>query len=229
MGAFTGARAASDGLLFCMDCGNPKSYTVSSTIRNLASGSEQFGDASMSSTGYVLHSDSIQITNSTTNLISASGYNFTNDPGITMEVVFKTAVADNHNTYGRIIDWRDTTMSLGTYSTEQFRCWVNAGGGRMSGEFFVNSSEPGFYDTWNHAVMTYNKSVVKGYWNNSERFSVAKTGNLENGTNQLTIGNGDSNYYGGKIAFVRIYNRGITADEVAANYTSLNHRYNFGN
>jgi len=230
MAVFNGARSTTDGLLVCLDAFNPKSYTAgTSTWRNLVKGSGAFGDFVANGSNYNTNSEGLQITNTNTDFRSELGYNFVSDPGIAMEVVYKVAVADNHDVYGRIIDWRDTTVSLGTYASEQFRCWVNAGGGRNTGEFAINSNEPGFYDSWNHAVLTYDKSNVKGYWNAVERFSVAKTGNLENGNSILTIGNGDGNYFGGRISFVRIYNRGLTADQVKINYDHLNLRYNFGN
>lgn len=157
--------------------------------------------------------------------IASSAYSFGTN-GMTMEVVYRTADGDPHSTYGRILDWRDTTMSLGTYANQQLRSWVNAGGGRMSGEFFINSTEPSFFDNWHHVVMTYDKATVKGYWDIAERFSVAKTGDLEANAASFTIGDGDSNPYRGDIALVRIYNRALTKDQIKLNYTQA--RIKFG-
>lgn len=145
--------------------------------------------------------------------------------GITMEVIMFNTSSDSTSTYGRIMDWRDTTLSLGSYNTRQFRNWVNAGGGRMSGEFAVNSSTENYFNTWNHAVMTYDKANVYGYWNGRRVFSVAKTGNLESGAAAFTIGNGDSNAYYGLIGTARAYSKGLTADEVTQNYKNFRGLY----
>lgn len=151
------------------------------------------------------------------NILTDSTYDFGTN-GMTMEVVYRTADGDPHATYGRIIDWQDTTMSLGTYASQQFRCWVNAGGSRMSGEFTVNSSTANFFDNWHHAVMTYDKATVKGYWDGSEKFSVAKTGDLQAAA-KIQIADGDSNPYRGDIGLVRVYNRALTYDQMKLNFT----------
>lgn len=146
--------------------------------------------------------------------------------GIALEVVFYNTASDTTTTYGRMLDWADTTISYGSYSTNQFRCWVNAGGGRHSGEFVQNSNATDYYDRWNHAILTYDKTNTKGYWNGQEIFTVAQTGNLETGNNSLVFANGDGYLYSGIIGMVRWYNRGLTPAEVATNYAQAKDQYN---
>jgi len=45
------------------------------------------------------------------------------------------------------------------------------------------------------------------------------------GTSDITIGNGYAGYFGGSLYIVQIYNRALTADEIAANYQAYRGRY----
>ena len=51
---------------------------------------------------------------------------------------------------------------------------------------------------------------------------------MESGNSPFTIGNGDGNPWYGRIAVVRVYNRGLTQAEVSQNYNSLKNKYNLG-
>ena len=222
-----GIQPVTNGLLFWVDASNASSYPGSGTAWfNLAPADNSIGDLTLPS-GYTYLPDGggcFQFNGdqaSSANYTAGSNY-------MTMEILMYNTSSDTQSTYGRIIDWNDTTMSLGSYGASQFRSWLNAGGGRMTGEFFVNSTATGFFDKWNHAVMTYDGSQVVGYWNGGQQFQVAKTGALESAAAPFTIGNGDSYPWYGKIAVVRVYNRGLTAGEVSQNYNSLKSKYNLG-
>jgi hypothetical protein len=222
-----GIQPVTNGLLFWVDASNSTSYPGSGTAWfNLAPSDNSIGDLTLPS-GYTFLPDGggcFQFNGdqaSTANYSAGSNY-------MTMEVLFYNTAADTTSTYGRIIDWNDSTMSYGNYASNQFRCWYNAGGSRMSGEFAINSTATGYYDKWNHAVMTYNGSEVVGYWNGGQAFQVAKTGALESTAAPFTIGNGDGYPYYGRVAVVRVYNRGLTQAEVSQNYNSLKSKYNLG-
>jgi hypothetical protein len=223
-----GVSPVTGGLLFWVDAGNTESYPGSgSTWFNLAgTASSSIGDITLPG-GYTYLPDSGGCFQFNGGQASSGNYSAGSN-GITMEVVMYNTSTDTISTYGRIIDWNDTTVSYGSYASNQHRSWVNAGGSRMPGEYVVNSTSNGYYDKWNHTIMTYDGSTVKGYWNGGQAFSVAKTGNLESGNSPFTIGNGDAYAYYGKIAIVRIYNRGLTQAEVSQNYSSLKNRFNLG-
>ena len=222
-----GIQPVTNGLLFWVDASNSTSYPGSGTAWfNLAPSDNSIGDLTLPS-GYTFLPDGggcFQFNGgqaSTGNYSAGSNY-------MTMEFVFYNTAADTTSSYGRVLDWNDSTMSYGNYASNQFRCWYNAGGSRMSGEFAINSTATGYYDKWNHAVMTYNGSEVVGYWNGGQAFQVAKTGALESTSAPFTIGNGDNEPYYGRIAVVRVYNRGLTQAEVSQNYNSLKSKYNLG-
>jgi hypothetical protein len=215
-----GPKIVTEGLVLCLDGGDTLSYPGTGTVWTDLSG--VVGNATIYNTP-VFSNGSFSF-DGFDEYASTPAYSFGSN-GITMEIVYRVSASDTHGEYGRILDWRDTTMSLGSSNSNEFKCWVNAGGGRMDGEFSVLSTTPGFYDNWHHAIMTYDKSTVKGYWDNSEVFSVAKTGNLESGSAAFTIALGDNAYFGGDLAIIRVYNRGLSAEEVAQNFNALRGRF----
>ena len=223
-----GVKPVTNGLLFWVDASNTSSFPGSGTSWfNLASSEpSSIGDLTLPS-GYTYLPDGGGCFQFNGGQASSANYSAGSN-GMTMEVVMYNTNSDQTSTYGRIIDWNDTTMSLGSYATKQHRSWVWAGGGRMSGEYVVNSSATGFFDKWNHSVMTYNGSQVVGYWNGGQQFQVAKTGAMETSNSPFTIGNGDNYAWYGKIAVVRVYNRGLTQAEVSQNYNSLKNKYSLG-
>lgn len=144
---------------------------------------------------------------------------------ITMEIVMYNQTSDSRTEYGRIVDWKDTTLSYGNYLTNQFRSWINAGGSRTN-EFVVNSTESNYYNRWNHVIFTYDGSTARGFWNGVERFNQAKSGNLEGGTAAIEIGNGDGYLYSGLIGFVRVYKYPFSISDVLRNYNLVKAQYN---
>ena len=220
MGIYYNPKSSVDGLILALDAGNLKSYSGSGNIWLDLSG--VVGNTSIINAPS-FSTDSFSF-NGTNQYAQTPSYAFGTN-GITMEIIYRTSASDTHSEYGRILDWGDTTMSLGTYNSNEFRCWVNAGGSRNSGEFSVLSNTTGFYNNWHHAVMTYDKSVVKGYWDNIEKFSVAKTGDLESGSKVFQIANGDGNYFGGDIAVVRVYNRALLQSEIDQNFYLFKNKF----
>ena len=217
-------RTITDGLILCLDVNAIASYSGSgSTWTDLA---RTIGNATL--TSYTYNSDGAQ----SNFVFSGSGYAGTSGYDLsggylTMEIIYKltTAQSSNLTTYGRMFKYSDTVISIGSYATNQFRCWVNAGGSRMSGEFAVNSSTSRYYDNWHHVAFTYDGSNVKGYWDNNNAFSVAKTGALQSSAAVL-IGNGDGYLFPGSVAVAKIYNRALTAAEINSNFNAYKSRFN---
>jgi hypothetical protein len=216
-----GPRIVTDGLVLCLDAADRNSYPGSGTTWKDLSG--VVGNATLNNSPSFQNSffnfDGIN------DYAQTPSYSFSSVDGMTMEIIFKVSSSYTHSLYGRIIDWQDCTMSIGTYSSKQFRCWMYAGGTRNSGEFVVNSSSSGFWDNWHHAVMTYDQSYVKGYWDTVLTFNVGKTGSLASGSYPFTIGTGDSNYSGLDLAMLRVYNRALSANEVLQNYQATKGRF----
>lgn len=83
--------------------------------------------------------------------------------------------------------------------------------------------------TWHHIVGSFNGSVKKLYVDDTEVVSASKTGNLVTTTPGAAVGRfgGTSSgyFFGGSIAKVAVYNRGLTASEVSQNFEALRTRF----
>ena len=81
-------------------------------------------------------------------------------------------------------------------------------------------------DTWLHAVGTLDGSNIKIYINGNQELSNSQTINPASNSSDVLIGR-DSNvqYFPGKIAKVKIYNKALTASEVLNNFNATKGRF----
>jgi hypothetical protein len=117
-----------------------------------------------------------------------------------------------------------------TGSTIYFRAWINIGGVRQSVSYVYDySGTDAFFNEWIHVVMTYDKSTFRFYWNGQRRTELSMTGDIQSIGN-ITVGGGVTTPYGfgGNIALARAYNKGLTPEEVAVNFNSVEHRFGIG-
>ena len=84
-------------------------------------------------------------------------------------------------------------------------------------------------NTWTHLVGTYDGSTSRAYINGVEVWSTAQTGTIPAGTYVVGTYGGtlvdDTHNFNGLIGDARIYNRGLTASEVLANYNKTKAKY----
>ncbi len=103
----------------------------------------------------------------------------------------------------------------------QVRFWVKVAAGWTSSEGRVLST-----NTWYHAVGTYDGSLIKLYLNGQPPYaSTLTSGDIEAVTTPLNIGRdplNTSRFFTGLIDEVEIFDRALTADEVAAIYNAGN-------
>jgi hypothetical protein len=101
----------------------------------------------------------------------------------------------------------------------------NDAGGNTGHQFGTLS-----FDTWYQITVTWNTStnIAVGYVNGSQVFNEANT-TWSTQIPSLTVGGGFSSsperWYSGGIGAVMLYNRALSATEVAQNYAALNGRY----
>jgi hypothetical protein len=70
-------------------------------------------------------------------------------------------------------------------------------------------------NAWTHVASVYDGSKVTCYINGEESGSASRTGNLINTGDDLVIGGYDAEQFNGMIDDVRIYDRALTAGEIA--------------
>jgi hypothetical protein len=80
-------------------------------------------------------------------------------------------------------------------------------------------------NNWHHVVGTYDGTTLSLYRNGSIVSSNSSTGNLINTTKELNIGVRGGQYFDGRISNAKVYNRALSAAEVAQNFASLRTRY----
>lgn len=80
---------------------------------------------------------------------------------------------------------------------------------------------------WFHGVATYNGNTVKIYINGNLESTNARTGTITSGAKNIGSNSGGSNeYFNGTIDSVKMYNRALSAAEVAQNFNATRRRYN---
>ena len=217
MGVTYNPRIVTDGLVLALDAGNTKSYPGSGTTWTDLSG---LGNNGTLSTTYT-H-------NSAEGFLKFSGSGVATIPSlllsnVTWEIFYRSNSSDTFSPYGRILDFGDTTISLGTAISYQLRMWTNAGGSRSTESALDGVGQD---NTWHHIIYSYDGSTTAFYFDSVYQNGYAKSGALNGGSSaDLTIGNGDTNLFNGDIAIVRVYNRALTSSEIQQNFNALRGRY----
>ena len=102
--------------------------------------------------------------------------------------------------------------------------------GLSTTDLYLGRSSSGVVDNaWNHVVATFDGSTKRIYVNGVQKTSANVTGTITaNTTGNAYVGTyGSFNGYpfNGQISTVKVYNRALTADEVAQNFTAGRSRY----
>lgn len=82
-------------------------------------------------------------------------------------------------------------------------------------------------NAWHYTAATYDGSTMIVYINGSQSASKSQTGTIATNTNYLALGQqpGYGEYYGGRIANARIYNRALAAVEITQNFNVQRSRF----
>jgi hypothetical protein len=135
-------------------------------------------------------------------------------PGMTLEAWVKPTTVSG---------WR-TVMLKERPSQLAYALYATGDNGRPLVETFTGASREARgtaalpVGTWTHLAATYDKSTLKLYVNGTLVSSTAFTGTLFNSTGALRIGGNTvwGEYFGGLIDDVRVYERALSAAEIAA-------------
>jgi len=213
-----------DGLVFCVDAANKNSFggTVASpgtlwsdiigtnngTIVNGVSFDTSFGGF----IGFDSTSDYVE-TNLSINGDSAASY----------DVWFKTAspqlnkylISSPRSSTGNGFDIRMTSDGIESY--------LSNGSTVASCTMDVTYGD----DKFHHVVSAYNGSNLTLYFNGVLKDTTSKTGTIAAEVNKFYIGSFYETSYSGleDIACVKVYDKGLSASEVAQNYNALKNRF----
>jgi hypothetical protein len=222
-----------DGLALCLDAANPRSYALSGSSWNDLSGN---GNSGTLTNGAVYN----EINNGTIYLDGSNDYvNFgnilTSLTSISLEIVFMRTATSGGDYYQTILsNSRDCcppqkgiqlhiVNASNTSSGINFMLWNSSYKQVSNGTIGVN--------TWYHLAWTYNASSgsFKSYRYGDFNTSTTGTNALDNTTTaNLNIGRrviATGSYFKGYIPMVRIYNRELSAYEIAKNYNVMKGRF----
>jgi hypothetical protein len=217
-----GPRVTTSNLLLSLDASNPKSYSGSGSTWTDLMGNY---DATLSSFTYTADGDKSYFRFSGTGRAATSAITQPTNNQMTMEVVYMSSSTDTFDTYGRIADIGDSTISLGTGNNYQLRMWVYAGGVRSAESYKDGIGQDGL---WHHVVFTYTGTGTAFYLDGEYVMGDSDhTGSLTQ-PNSFVLGYDavSASYpFGGRIALARLYDVGLTAEEARNNFNALRGRF----
>jgi len=223
MAASSGPDIIDDGLIFCVDAKNTKSYPGSgSTLSDIGSGVDgTIYNATFDSSGHFTFDGTDDYINHT--------FDFT---GLTALSVEAWAYQNSQGSFNTIIgQWRNNNFAMSSLVLETVgsEMWfIIANGGSL-----FSAKKTGFTTgAWHHVVGTWDGSTVRVYVDGSIGGTTASTSSMNNSSLPTLIGgiqtaaggyvDGDWN---GKVASVKSYNRALSAIEILQNYNALKHRF----
>lgn len=226
MASIGGSNIVKSGLVLSLDAANARSYVSGSTTwRDMASG------FSANITGPVTPS---------TGSIPALSYSGNGWVYISTQPVFTTLL--NNFT---ILGWINPSAAssgarvFGLGYINQWQLELRGGGGTAlsinynngGGNIFQTGGPTVSINTWQQVGFVINNSVVNFIYNGqiSSTGAFTVTGNFANGNQNYSIGNyntGTDGSYPGQIASHQVYNRVLSADEIAQNFNATKGRFN---
>lgn len=231
MGITRGPNIVTDGLVFAVDAANPSSYPGSGTTWNdqtinqndgtLING-PTFDSGNRGSIVFDGSNDYIDISNFTPVL--------SNSIQATVSLWFNRD-ADSNYVLLDIKDGSNGRIALQSYFSNTLYIYLNS-------KSYNVSSLPISANNWYNMVLVYNGSgstnadKLKLYLNAIERTGGTYSGAIDSSIGLLSnsghteVGRTPSiAYFNGKISNIKIYNRALSATEVAQNYNALKGRF----
>ena len=222
--AFAHLPIVTNGLIFCVDAANPRSYVSGSTVWNDLSSNSGIvtltgGTYSSSNSGSIVF-DGVDDygTIPYTSDFDLSGGNYTLEGWFNSNSFSLPQSLIAKDTWGVNFDWTlyiDNATTLSIYSN----------GTVTNVSATVPTMVPG---NWYHYVITSVSNVITIYLNsipyNSDTMSTSNDSQVYV-TVGITAWNNPSWFFNGKIPILRVYKRGLTGAEVSQNYNALKGRF----
>jgi hypothetical protein len=220
-----GPRIVTDGLVFSVDAGNKKSYPGSGTTWYDLSGNNNNGTLQ---NGTALNSSNVgSFSFDNSNDYVSIPYNSIFN--VTTQLTIEALVRFSGNSDDFIFEKANvnTQYSLFSHSSDiVFRTHHSNG---LHTQNPQKSSVGVVNGQWHHIVGSWDGSVKRIYVDGVLKNSVSRSGNLATRTTGSSIGRfgGTSSgyFFGGNIAKVSIYSKGLSASEVLQNYNALKGRF----
>lgn len=225
MGISYNPQSVTNGLVFCFDAGNIKSYPGTGTaVKNIIS----------NSTGVTINSPTYSVNLGgyfsfvTDDVIAFPEESALNSQEVSVEVWFRTNALDQ---LGFFFEKGSVNTQYSLFQEGANIRWrANFGSGFVT---MVSVSSTSFLNTtnWFQLVATHRSGTQNVYINSVNVGNGTTSGTLATNANGMSIGayggfNGSrSYYYNGDIGVVKVYNRRLEPEEVRQNFAALRGRY----
>ena len=229
MAGFAGPNGIVDGLVLALDAGNTKSYPGSGTTWTDLSGNSNTGTLTNGPTYSSDNGGYLNFDGTDDYVNCGDKETFKISSQLTLEAFFNI---NSYNIWSGIIGKSNTAKGVYVMhlspSAQRVRFSYNSGNpwtvNVIDGNYALTTNQ------WVHSVITYDGTNVNFYINGA----LDKTQNIGSITFDTGAGfavslgqdpPGSNEFFNGRIAKATIYNRALTASEVAQNYNALKGRY----
>lgn len=225
-------KIVTDGLVMCLDAANKKSYPGSGTTWTDLTG---LGNNSVLTNGPIFNSENggSIVFDGIDDYGDIPTINSLNNQYAAHEVWVKATSATPAN---QLQILSRTNTSTGTFNILQLG--FNAGVSSYTWQSNLRdssnvqtaiNSDSASTTNWTHLMITYNGTVHNLYVNGVKQASETVKTNTINTGGTLTVNiarnTTGSGYFAGRIAIVRAYNRGLTAEEIVQNFNATRGRF----
>lgn len=220
-----GPQISTNGLVFCVDAANRKSYPGSGTSWADLSGNES---TCVSSGGPTIGTDGQGsfLFDATDDIFISPENSVFNTQTPSVEVWIKT---NNTNQNGFWFEKGQVNTQYSLFQEGTVIQWRQNIGGTTN----LSTTTATYISTanWAHIVGTYTSGTRRLYINGALVNSDSQTGTIATNTNGISIGvfggynGGRGYYYNGRIGTVRVYNRALTPEEILQNYNASKARF----
>jgi hypothetical protein len=223
-----GPRIVTNGLVLSLDAADQNSYVSGSTVWNDVSGNGNggaiLGPIYTSSNGGALFFPSVSNA-----YVSGSNPNLPSGNSAFTKSVWMQSRYKGSTDHPNIISWGANS----TNNKNGLALQSTAGNAEILHWFYANDYTCSINDitnTWANVTVTYNPPTLIFYINAVSQSTQTVTGTPNvTGNTQLEIGRfGTSTQYNfsGSIANIQVYNRALSATEIAQNYNAQKSRFN---
>ena len=235
MGISAGPNSISDGLVFQLDASNLRSYSGSGLTANGLIGG--IGGTLVNGTGFSSANNGSFFFDGTNDYIEVSNSNlltFETNPFTIDFWLYSTYVHSGGALYRTILSSYDNYN--GIYQTYFFLGLFNNGSTLNNFVSFLNSQSGNLMlplganinvNEWTNVTFTRLDNNLVCYKNGVSVSTAVSTNNFS-GTRNARIGGGveQVNTFQGSISSMKIYNRALSATEIAQNFNAMRERYN---
>ncbi len=231
MGLAHSPRIVTNGLVLCLDAGNTKSYPGSGTTWSDLSRRGNNGTLTNGPT-FSSANKGVIVFDGTNDFIQGPSFNFGAE--LTVSCFVKPNTASNIRTIfsNSLNSFTANGIRLfyNSYETSDKKIFLEVGNGG-SGVAVMTASDTIVIDSWQQITFTLSKNTTTGIiYRNYEQVA---SGSISNGGNYNTSGSFrigafglvDLFYINGSMSNCFIYNRALSATEVAQNFNALRGRF----